>query len=432
MSWAELKGEAFGGPRTALDPRSDAGQEAVGFVLALGRALHSSGYSAQRLESVLTMAAERLGLAEPQFFSTPTSLNASFGDERNQRTFMLRVQPGETNLGRLAALDAATTDVIRGTLSISLGMAAIERIIAMPRRYPAWASLLAFGLLSASVARFFGGGVSEIVVGGLTGLFVGVLAWGANRWSGFARVFEPAAAFFGTALATILVQAAGPMSLYIATVAGIIALLPGLTLTTAMSELANRHLAAGTARLSGAFMTFLAISFGVALGNRVTESLIGAVRTASPELLPDWTLGMALLAAPIGFAIVLSAEARDIVWIMLGGICAFIGGRLGSAWLGVGLGSFAGALAIGIAANIYARWLDRPASIVLVPGLSLLVPGSVGYQSLMLLMEQNVTVGVEAGFRMLITASSLVAGLLVANVAGPPRKPVERRVVARP
>ena len=57
------------------------------------------------------------------------------------------------------------------------------------------------------------------------------------------------------------------------------------------------------------------------------------------------------------------------------------------------------------------------------------MPGSVGYRSLMLLMEQNVTVGVEAGFRMLITASSLVAGLLVANVVGPPRREPELRTI---
>lgn len=432
MSWAAFRGDAAAGPRPPLDPRSVEGQEAVGFVLALGRALHSSGYSAPRLEAVLTMVAERLGLAAPAFFSTPTSLNAAFGEEQAQRTFMLRVQPGETDLGRLAALDAATLEVVRGRASIAEGIATVQAIIAAPPRYPAWLVTLAFGVLSGAVARFFGGGVREIGAGLVTGLFVGLLAWVAGRVPGLARVFEPAAAFLGTALATALVAWAGPMSLYITTVAGIVALLPGLVLTTAMSELANRHLTAGTARLSGAFMTFLGIAFGVALGNRVTEVVLGTVRSATPVALPDWTLWLALVAAPVCFAIVLSAEARDIVWITLGGVWAFLGGRLGSDWLGVGLGSFAGALAIGVAANVYARWLDRPASIVLVPGLALLVPGSVGYRSLMLLMEQNVTVGVEAGFRMLITASSLVAGLLVANVVGPPRRMIERRAHPRP
>jgi uncharacterized membrane protein YjjP (DUF1212 family) len=405
-----------------LDPRSPEGQDAVGFVLKLGRFLHSYGYSAQRLESVLVQASRRLGLAEPNIFSTPTSLLASFGGEGAQRTFMLRVQPGGVDLGRLAALDAATQRVLTGEWTPAQGIAAIEEIGRSPRRYPTWLTLAAFAVLSAAVARFFGGGATEVLVGGTTGFFVGVLAWLVGVVPSMSRVFEPMAAFLGTALATALVQAVGPSSLYIATVAGIVALLPGLMLTTAMSELANNHLSSGTSRLSGAFMVFLGIAFGVALGNRVTESLIGHVATAQPAALPWWSLYIALGVAPLCFAIVLSAAERDIPWITLGGLLAFLGGRLGTAWLGLELGSFAGALVIGVVANVYARWLDRPASIVLVPGLSLLVPGSIGYRSLMLLMEQNVTVGVEAGFTMLLTAASLVAGLLVANVVGPPRK----------
>ena len=51
--------------------------------------------------------------------------------------------------------------------------------------------------------------------------------------------------------------------------------MPGLTLTAAMTELATRHLASGTARLSGAFITFLAIAFGVALGNRIGGAAFG-------------------------------------------------------------------------------------------------------------------------------------------------------------
>jgi len=49
-------------------------QDPIGFVLRLGRALHTFGYSADRLEAVLTKCSERLGL-KSQFFSTPTSIS---------------------------------------------------------------------------------------------------------------------------------------------------------------------------------------------------------------------------------------------------------------------------------------------------------------------------------------------------------------------
>lgn len=423
-----LPAEPAGPP---VDPRSAEGREAIGFVLQLGRALHTYGYGAQRLEDVLLTASTRLGLTTPQFFSTPTSLNAAFGPTNEQRTFMLRVEPGQHDLGKLAQLDALTLRALRGLVTAAGAVAEIDRIVAAPPRYGPLLTALAFGLVSAAVARFFNGGLHEIAIGTVTGLVIGVLAWITTLAPPLGRVFEPVAAFVATALTTLLVIYAGPASLYIATVAGVIALLPGLTLTTAMSELADRHLVSGTARLSGAFMVFLAIAFGVALGNRVTEGIFGAVATAAPVPLPAWTLALALIAAPLAFTVILSAEPKDAPWILATGVIGFLGGRVGAAQLGLGVGAFAGALAVGVASNVYARWLDRPSAIVLVPGLTLLVPGSVGYQSLVLLMEKNVLVSVEAGFRMILTASSLVAGLLIANVIGPARVPPERRAVPR-
>ncbi|MGH9753013.1 MAG: threonine/serine exporter family protein, partial [Blastocatellia bacterium] len=69
-------------------------RDAAGFVLRLGRALHVYGIPAHRLEEVMEKAAERLGL-QGQFFSTPTAIFASFGRQDEQRTFLMRVTPGE-------------------------------------------------------------------------------------------------------------------------------------------------------------------------------------------------------------------------------------------------------------------------------------------------------------------------------------------------
>jgi uncharacterized membrane protein YjjB (DUF3815 family) len=54
-----------------------------------------------------------------------------------------------------------------------------------------------------------------------------------------------------------------------------------------------------------------------------------------------------------------------------------------------------------------------------VPGVLLLVPGSIGFRSFSLLLEQQVVVGVDAAFTMTMTAISLVAGLLLANILVP-------------
>ncbi|MDX2472911.1 MAG: threonine/serine exporter family protein, partial [Candidatus Krumholzibacteria bacterium] len=62
----------------ANDPR-------IKFLIALGRALHSYGIPAHRLEDALGNAASRLGI-RAEFISGPTSLISSFGEPGPQHT----------------------------------------------------------------------------------------------------------------------------------------------------------------------------------------------------------------------------------------------------------------------------------------------------------------------------------------------------------
>ena len=90
--------------------------------------------------------------------------------------------------------------------------------------------------------------------------------------------------------------------------------------------------------------------------------------------------------------------------------------------LGSEFAPFLGALAVGCASNSYARWIDRPASVPLIPGILLLVPGSVGYRSLTAFLENQAVQGIELAFTTTLVAASLVGGLLVANVVVPPKR----------
>lgn len=401
-------------PATQHDPR-------LTFILTLGRALHTSGYAAHRLEEALTLAADQLGL-EGQFFSTPTSIMASFGPQDDQRTFMIRVEPAESDLGRLAGVDKITRDVLNARITPVEGSARIGAIEAAPPRYGALLRTLAFGIVSGGAARFLGGGWHEIVVSAAIGLVIGALALVTERHHGFSGVFEPLAAFAASMLASAAASAGIPVSIFLATLSGVIVLIPGLMLTTAMTELSTRHLASGTARFMGALVLLLGIAFGIALGAKTAQLVMGAPHSSAVVALPGWTLVLAILVSPLGFAVLLKAEARDIPWIIAAGIVAFAGARVGSNALGAELGAFLGGLMTGIGSNWYARLTNRPAQITLVPGLLLLVPGSVGLQSLASLLDRDVQVGVETAFRMVLIAVSLVAGILIANVVSPRRR----------
>ena len=87
------------------------------------------------------------------------------------------------------------------------------------------------------------------------------------------------------------------------------------------------------------------------------------------------------------------------------------------------LGTFVGALAVGVFSNLFNRVVNAPASIVAMQGLIVLVPGSKTYIGLNSLIEgQDFVYADHIGQQTFLIFMSLVAGLIFANVALPPKK----------
>jgi uncharacterized membrane protein YjjP (DUF1212 family) len=406
-----------------IEPAWPADDPRLAFIMTLGRALHRYGVPAHRLEEALEQVSSRAGL-QGQFFSTPTSIMAGFGGPGSQRACLVREQPGDVDLEKLVELDALTDRLTRTDLAFGDALREVDAILAAPPRYRAPVVVICGALAAAGAARFFGGGWREIVVACGVGFVSSLLAWALTRRPTTARIHEAAAALVATALASWAAAVFVPLSSYLVTLAALIVLIPGLPLTLAMNELATNHLVSGTARLTGAAMTFLKIGLGVALGTRLGDMLRHAATPApaEPLALPAWTILPALVISPLAIGVLFKARPRELGWIVATAGTAYAGARVGVALIGPGLGAFLGALAVGVAANGLARWRRRPSVVFLVPGLMLLVPGSIGYRSLAALLHSDIVSGVDAGFSAVLVGVTLAAGLLLANVLVPPRR----------
>jgi uncharacterized membrane protein YjjB (DUF3815 family) len=190
-----------------------------------------------------------------------------------------------------------------------------------------------------------------------------------------------------------------------------------------MTELATRHLVSGTARMAGAATTLFTLLLGVGLAWKLGSlALGGELPRAVPRPLPDWTEWLALAIAPLAFAVLLGARRREYGVIFLTGLAGFLAARYGANALGPDLGAFLGALLVGAASNLYARWADRPALVPSTPGILLLVPGSIGYRSLTSFLDRDSLAGMDWAFRTGLVAVALVGGLLFANLIVPPRR----------
>lgn len=396
------------------------------FVLELGRAMHALGSPSYRVEDAMAACAQNLGL-QGSFFATPTAIFAALGrpGERHD-TELLRVQPGNHDLGKLAALYRVRDDVLQGRCDADVGRERIGAILTAPPTGGRWPQLPAFALASAAACVFLGGGVREIAVAGAVGLLVAAFGELATRHGPLQRAFEPLASLLAALLVHLIAAAGCRLNVSVATIASVIVMLPGLSFTTALAELAVRHLAAGSARLLGALAVLLTMAVGVGIGSRLGAALTGEAVDPAPLALPLWWRLPAAVAAGLAFAVLLRATRRQVGWVLLAVGIAYGGASVGNSTLHHQLGAFAGSLAVAGAANLYARWRRQPAAVVRIPGLLLLVPGSLGFQGLTrLLTHEDMVEAMRPAFQMLVVGGALVAGMVFASLLVPPPRDVE-------
>ncbi|MFT5287078.1 MAG: uncharacterized membrane protein YjjP (DUF1212 family) [Planctomycetota bacterium] len=395
-------------------------KEVYVFLARCAEVLHFHGTPAHRLERVMVTIAASLGV-EASFLYTPTSIFASFGRIPNEEMHLLRANGGALNLGKLVEIDELMESIQHRRISVAEGLVQLEAIDASPLRWSAIWQALAFGLASGGAARFFGGGVLEILLAFALGPCLLILGRLLPKHQSENGLFEPIAAFFAAMTALLVARFAFAIDDRVVILSSLIILMPGLTLTTAMTELATRHLVSGVARLAGAAVVFLTMLLGVALAWRLGSGPVAAADFL-PEALPDWTLWIAVAVTPFAFAVILEARGRELGIIYAAAIAGFAASYGTAETLGSDLSPFVGALVVGLIANIYARLANRPALVPMTPGILLLVPGSLGFRSLTSFLDREALAGMEWAFQTGMVAVALVGGLLLAGLLIPPRR----------
>ncbi len=380
------------------------------------------------LEQSLRDVAISSGIAL-QVNALPTSLTLAVGSGFGQQLVILRLQPGKLHLRKLAQLEDVVARVRRGEPA-GRALADVIAIDTAARPDPPVLTIAAYVLLACGTALLLGGAAPEAIVSGVAGVAIGALAAAAQRSLRIDRMFEVSAAFVATVIVALWERFVGPVALYVVLIAGIVQLLPGYSLTTALNELANRNLVSGTARLGGVFVTLLSLGCGFALGAGVTGNSVLNGPTVSAGHVTTASLAGAAVSMALGIALLLHARYRDAGWIVAACAATIALGHWLPALGIVQASPFATAFAIGLATTLAARALGVPQSVVLVPALLVLVPGSLSYESLLYVFQADATDAVSLAVRALLAAILIVAGFLTSQLIAPPVRPAsdgERR-----
>lgn len=390
-------------------------------LMRLASALHRYGAPTHRLEETLE-AISAAHAVEAQFLVTPTSVIASVGPLERQQSYLVRLQPGEIDLEKLSRLYSLVEQLLDGSIEVREATARVDQIVADPSPYGSLTTTLSLVVATGTAAIAFGGGWAEAAVAATIGALLGGLLELAGRFRTLGGLLLVLAALMAALVSRLSTLVLDPVVPFVPMLAGLIVLLPGLSLTVAMSELAHSHLVSGTARLMGALVSFVQLGFGVALGSKLGAVLAPGAAAASPAALPPWVLPLSLPLSALSFAVLFRARRVDILAITVAALVAYGGAKAGVQSLGAELGSFGGAFALGVTSNLIARWRHQPTAVTSLPGMLLLVPGSLGFRSLDRLLGHDVLGGVETAFAMVLVAMSLVAGLFLANLTVPSRR----------
>ena len=400
----------------------------VRFLKRYARQLHMAGVPAHQFERMMTALADKLGfICQP--LSSPTSIFLSFqyrDDEDDNRPIPMqldRMNPPEINLGNTAEL----YDIGNGLLE---GEIALEQAYTMLRNwqpkqlYPLWLKIVCWGLTGGAVAVMLKASWPGMAVAAFCSALIGLLvnrAGPALREGGL----ESIAALFSTLLVFALNQLVPGLDVFVIIMSSLIVLIPGLSLTIAVTELSTDHLASGSARFAGALVTLLKLSLGVLVGTVVVQWLgwlpgqDPAPALAAP---PGWFRWPALLASAMSFGVLFSARRKEFHIAVLAAIVSYLVSRVGVAAGGLEFGVLLAAMTVAILANLYGRMFRQTGALIRVPGVILLVPGTIGYHGAMALLLEGGADLTEISLLALRLLISLVGGLLFGNTLLPPRK----------
>lgn len=400
------------------------------FLIEMARRLHACGTSTPRLEGAVLTLSRRLGV-HTEIWCNPTGIILSFSNPSKadgaEITRVLRLSPGDINLKALAMVDEVADQVMAGRIDLDAGLQALKVLDLPPSRGRLLATVLSFGLASGSVAALLRTSLADVLAALLIGLLIGLLVTASAKRPRLAEASEAIAAMLATLLAAAIAVFVTPLSLQTVTIASLIVLMPGLMLTTAVAELSSQNWASGTARFAGAAVVLLKLTFGAIAATQLVHAMGWQPQALIEPLLPVWAEWLGLLVGSAAFAVLFGAARRDIPVVMAGAWIGYGLTKLGGEVLGLASGHFAGGVffaGLGVAAiaNLYGRWFRRPGALIRVSGIILLVPGSVGFRSLNLVMEREVALGFDTAAAVIAALIALVAGLLFGNLLVPPRR----------
>lgn len=345
----------------------------VEFIARLGAAMLSADYPVTMVRHTLERVAQRQG-ADCPVLVLPNFIQA--GDRQH------------TTVARGAALRYDQTfplgELIEQAQSRRLdpaaGLAELDRIHALPRRFSGWVGVIGYGLQSAAYGLILQPTVVSLVAATGFGLVVGLLELLTRRNAALRQLLPVLSAFLVTYVAFSLGRLLhlGHDSLRVL-IAPLTLFLPGVAITLAVIESSTSEVVSGSARLMAGLMRLAQLALGILLAVQLLGLTWSELADAPANTLGSWAPWLGVAVYAVGIILHLGPPRGFAPWLTLVLFTAYAAQLVTNAWFGGYVSGFGGGLILILCALTLSRLSMTPvAQVMLAPGFWLLVPSSIG------------------------------------------------------
>ncbi len=231
-----------------------------------GYVLLSSGAEIFRVEETMERICRHYGISSDREFVLTNGIFLTAGSERDSVFARVqRVRVGGSRLDKIEAVNKLSREIEEGVYTPAQAMEEIERIKKLPAK-SAGAQIFASGASCAAFCILFGGNLNDC----LAAFFVGLVLYVYIMFISDRYLSKIVGNICGGALSTALCiflyafDIGEHMNYMI--IGSIIPLVPGVSFTNAIREIAEENYISGAVRLLDALLVFLCIAIGVGVG----------------------------------------------------------------------------------------------------------------------------------------------------------------------
>ena len=225
----------------------------AGLCLKSADVLMASGAETARVETTVNHIG-RACKVHVESYATPTGITVTVGDDR---TITI-------DLDKVVAINNISRNLATGKIAFQTADKAVDEVIRRPRLYSDTIIYIFQAICCAGFALLIDGHLASIVPALLVGLLATYMAEKCSTLPPFLMVFLNALAV------TVFADACMFFDLGIThkaiVIAGMVPLLPGLSLTNAIADLMAGELLAGIARTTDSMLVAAALAAGAAVG----------------------------------------------------------------------------------------------------------------------------------------------------------------------